>query len=81
MDNTFKRHDLFALLLDLFAAALVGEAAGGGLWRLSLIGGTRLITFYRASLWPSPSASSSLFSQAAEQIHIHHCLIAWGRRH
>lgn len=56
-----RDHDLFALLLDLFAAALVGEAAGGGLWRLSLIGGTRLITFYRASLWPSPSASSSLF--------------------
>lgn len=81
MDNTFKRHDLFALLLDLFAVAFVGEAAGGVLWRLSLIGGTRLITFYRASLWPCPSASSSLFSQAAEQIHIHHCLIAWGRRH
>lgn len=50
MDNTFKRRNLFALLLDLFAAALVGEAAGGGSWRLSLIGGTRLITFYRASL-------------------------------
>lgn len=71
-----KDHDVFALLLDLFAAALVGEAAGGGLWRLSLIGGTRLITFYRASLWPSPSASSSLFSQAAEQNHIHHGFIA-----
>lgn len=81
MDNTFKRHNLFALLRDLFVAALVGEAAGGGLWCLSLIGGTRLITFYRASLWPSPSASSSLFRQATEQIHIHHGLIAWGSCH
>lgn len=71
-----KDHDLFTLLLDLCAAAPVGEAAGGGLWRLSLIGGTRLITFYHASLRPSPSASSPLFSRTAEWNHIHHGLIA-----
>lgn len=73
MDNAFKRRDLFALLPDLFAAALVGEAAGGGSWRLSLIGGTRLITFYRASLSLAKPLGSLI---ALQQIHIHHGLIA-----
>lgn len=71
-----KDHDQFTFLLDLFAAAFFGEATGGGLWRLSLIGGTCLITFYQALLQPRPSASSSLFSRAAERNRIHHSLIA-----